>query len=41
MKERVEKLLGPAMGDISIGTFHSIGVRIAAASVTSHKAAAS
>ena len=28
MKERVEKLLGPAMGDISIGTFHSIGVRI-------------
>jgi DNA helicase-2/ATP-dependent DNA helicase PcrA len=28
MKERVEKLLGPAAGDISIGTFHSIGVRI-------------
>ena len=28
MKERVEKLLGPAMGDITIGTFHSIGVRI-------------
>ena len=28
MKERVEKLLGPAARDISIGTFHSIGVRI-------------
>jgi DNA helicase-2/ATP-dependent DNA helicase PcrA len=28
MKERVEKLLGPVAGDISIGTFHSIGVRI-------------
>lgn len=28
MKERVEKLLGPMAGDISIGTFHSIGVRI-------------
>ena len=28
MKERVEKLLGPAAGDITIGTFHSIGVRI-------------
>ncbi len=28
MKERVEKLLGPAANDISIGTFHSIGVRI-------------
>ena len=28
MKERVEKLLGPRAGEISIGTFHSIGVRI-------------
>ncbi len=28
MKERVEKLLGPAAGEISIGTFHSLGVRI-------------
>jgi DNA helicase-2/ATP-dependent DNA helicase PcrA len=28
MKERVEKLLGPQAGEISIGTFHSIGVRI-------------
>ena len=28
MKERVEKLLGPIAGDITIGTFHSIGVRI-------------
>ena len=28
MKERVEKLLGPAASEISIGTFHSIGVRI-------------
>jgi DNA helicase-2/ATP-dependent DNA helicase PcrA len=28
MKERVEKLLGPLAGDVSIGTFHSIGVRI-------------
>lgn len=28
MKERVEKLLGPQAGDVAIGTFHSIGVRI-------------
>jgi len=28
MKQRVEKLLGPQAGEISIGTFHSIGVRI-------------
>ncbi|MBJ20520.1 MAG: ATP-dependent DNA helicase PcrA [Deltaproteobacteria bacterium] len=28
MKERVEKLLGPAASEVSIGTFHSIGVRI-------------
>jgi DNA helicase-2/ATP-dependent DNA helicase PcrA len=28
MRERVEKLLGPAASEISIGTFHSIGVRI-------------
>ena len=28
MKERVEKLLGPAARDVAIGTFHSIGVRI-------------
>jgi len=28
MKERVEKLLGPVAKDVSIGTFHSIGVRI-------------
>jgi DNA helicase-2/ATP-dependent DNA helicase PcrA len=28
MKERVEKLLGPTAGDVAIGTFHSIGVRI-------------
>ncbi|MFP6656278.1 MAG: UvrD-helicase domain-containing protein [Myxococcota bacterium] len=28
MKERVEKLLGPQAGEVSIGTFHSIGVRI-------------
>jgi DNA helicase-2/ATP-dependent DNA helicase PcrA len=28
MKERVEKLLGPQAAEISIGTFHSIGVRI-------------
>ena len=28
MKERVEKLLGPVAAGISIGTFHSIGVRI-------------
>jgi len=28
MKERVEKLLGPVASGISIGTFHSIGVRI-------------
>jgi DNA helicase-2/ATP-dependent DNA helicase PcrA len=28
MKERVEKLLGPAASEISIGTFQSIGVRI-------------
>jgi len=28
MRERVEKLLGPAAADVSIGTFHSIGVRI-------------
>ncbi len=28
MKERVEKLLGPVASDVSIGTFHSIGVRI-------------
>ena len=28
MKERVEKLLGPVASEVSIGTFHSIGVRI-------------
>ena len=28
MKDRVEKLLGPVARDVSIGTFHSIGVRI-------------
>jgi DNA helicase-2/ATP-dependent DNA helicase PcrA len=28
MKERVEKLLGPVASNVSIGTFHSIGVRI-------------
>jgi len=28
MRERVEKLLGPVASGISIGTFHSIGVRI-------------
>jgi len=28
MKERVEKLLGPVASQVSIGTFHSIGVRI-------------
>ena len=28
MKERVEKLLGPEAGEVAIGTFHSIGVRI-------------
>ncbi len=28
MKERVEKLLGPVASGMSIGTFHSIGVRI-------------
>jgi DNA helicase-2/ATP-dependent DNA helicase PcrA len=28
MKERVEKLLGPQAGEVAIGTFHSIGVRI-------------
>jgi DNA helicase-2/ATP-dependent DNA helicase PcrA len=28
MKERVEKLLGPEAGEASIGTFHSLGVRI-------------
>jgi len=28
MKERVEKLLGPMASEISIGTFHSIGVKI-------------
>lgn len=28
MKERVEKLLGPVAAEVSIGTFHSIGVRI-------------
>lgn len=28
MKERVEKLLGPIANDVTIGTFHSIGVRI-------------
>jgi len=28
MKDRVEKLLGPVASGISIGTFHSIGVRI-------------
>ena len=28
MKERVEKLLGPIASQVSIGTFHSIGVRI-------------
>ena len=28
MKERVEKLLGPVASQVSIGTFHSMGVRI-------------
>ena len=28
MKERVEKLLGPVASEVTIGTFHSIGVRI-------------
>ena len=28
MKERVEKLLGPVASEVSIGTFHSIGVKI-------------
>ncbi|HPG26280.1 MAG TPA: UvrD-helicase domain-containing protein, partial [Myxococcota bacterium] len=28
MKERVEKLLGPMARDVTIGTFHSLGVRI-------------
>jgi DNA helicase-2/ATP-dependent DNA helicase PcrA len=28
MKERVEKLLGPVASQVTIGTFHSVGVRI-------------